>query len=75
MNPLLGCACSGLLLVAGFPARAPSPDSKTASIPPVTVMDVVTGKELADQTVVIQDGRIVSLAAAWSSSAPEGKTP
>jgi Amidohydrolase family len=74
MNRLVGCALSGLLLVAGFPGRAQSRDANTASITHATVVDVVTGKELADQTVVIQDGRIISLAGASSRSAPEGKT-
>jgi hypothetical protein len=61
--------CCLLLLVS----LVRSQDSKTTSITHATVIDVATGQELKDQTVVIQDGRITSVSATTSDPAPSGK--
>jgi hypothetical protein len=65
LNRVLFC-----LLVASFTSAAQSQDSKIVAITHVTVVNVTTGEERKDQTVVIQDGRIVSLSVA-STPAPE----
>jgi len=54
-----------LLLLGVVPAmRGQTPDSRTLFISHVTVVDVATGKEQSDQTVVVRGGRIVSVAEA-----------
>jgi hypothetical protein len=59
-------------LVSGRLA-AQTPPQETTSIIHVTVIDVATGKKLPDQTVVLQGDRIVSVSAADSAAAPQGR--
>jgi amidohydrolase family protein len=61
-------ACPAL---AQQPAQTPAPD--TTAILHVTVVDVATGKELPDQTVILHGDHIVSVAASDSSAAPQGR--
>src|SRR5580700_6283458 len=72
----LFCGALYCLCLAVNPALgAEGGDPGTLHISHVTVVDVATGTELKDQTVVVQAGRIVSVAAsAASPSAPEGQT-
>jgi len=53
------------------PAQDPALD--TATIVHVTVVDVATGKELPDETVVLQGDHIVSVAAFDTAAAPQGR--
>lgn len=62
-----------LMLAAACPVVAQTQPQDTASITHVTVIDVASGKELADQTVVLQGDRIVTVAAFDSTNAPQGR--
>ena len=69
MKSLL-CGVFFFLFLGANPAvHAQSSDPAAFSIEHVTVVDVATGTETKDQTVVVQGGRIVSVSAAASSSA------
>jgi hypothetical protein len=61
------------MLAAACPVVAQTQPQDTASITHVTVIDVASGKELADQTVVLQGDRIVTVAAFDSTNAPQGR--
>jgi hypothetical protein len=52
---------------------AQNPASGTTTIVHVTIVDVATGKELPDQTVVLQGDHIVSVTASDSSASPQGR--
>src|SRR5690348_15743171 len=52
---------------------APAADSNVTTIIHVTVVDVASGKELPDQTVVLQGDRIISLAPSDNSVASQGR--
>jgi Amidohydrolase family len=60
-------------LIASCPLAAQTPPQEPTSITHVTVIDVAMGKKLADQTVVLQGERIVSVSAADSAAAPQGR--
>jgi hypothetical protein len=53
------------------PAAAQAPPQEKTSITHVTVIDVATGTELKDRTIILQGERIVSVAASDSNSLPE----
>jgi len=61
--------------VALQPAQSPAPaaDSNITTIVHVTVVDVGNGKESADQTVVLQSDRIVSVSAPDNSAPSQGR--
>jgi hypothetical protein len=61
------------LAAAGTPLAAQTPSQPITSITHVTVVDVATGKELSDQTVVLQGQRIVSVSASDPNSSPQGR--
>jgi len=60
-------------LIAGLPLLAQSAPPETTSITHVTVVDVVSGKELPDQTVVLQGERIISVGGTDPPGAPQGR--
>jgi hypothetical protein len=62
-----------LALSAGGALAAQTQPQETTSIAHVTVLDVATGKELPEQTVVLQGDRIVSVAAWDSANPPQGR--
>jgi hypothetical protein len=65
------------LLLLGVPAavNGQAPEDRTLFISHVTVVDVATGKEQSNQTVVVREGRIVSVGEATTFSAvPEGQS-
>jgi hypothetical protein len=69
------CGALSRLLAVVFlavPASMQARNPEIFSIAHVTVVDAATGTELKDQTVVIQDGRIITVAAA---ATPEGQLP
>ena len=67
-------AALALVLIAGFSLAAQTPPQETTSITHVTVIDVVTGKKLPDQTVVLQGDRILSVFASDPGApAPQGR--
>jgi Amidohydrolase family len=66
-------AALALGLIACVPLLAQTAPQETISITHVTVIDVVSGKELPDQTVVLQGERIVSVGASDPASAPQGR--
>jgi len=66
---IAGLGISGLGTVQGLDAQQAS---KSAVIHAGHVLDVKTGKLLADQTIVIQDGKIVSIGASAEAKAPAG---
>jgi Amidohydrolase family len=59
-----------LTTVCALVAQTQPPE--TTSITHVTVVDVATGKELPDQTVVLQGERILSVSAFDSANPPQG---
>jgi hypothetical protein len=61
-----------LALFASSPLSAQTSPQETSSITHVTVVDVATGKKLADQTVVLQGDRILSVSPADPATAPQG---
>jgi hypothetical protein len=61
-----------LMLAAACPVVAQTQPQDTASITHVTVIDVASGKELADQTVVLQGDRIVTVDAFDATKLPQG---
>ena len=72
MRSVLYATLSFLFLAVSPAIRAQAGDSGTLSISHVTVIDVANGTELADQVVVVQGGRIVSVAPA--ANAPAGQS-
>jgi hypothetical protein len=61
---------------AALPAAqnlAPAADSNTTTIVHVTVVDVASGKESPDQTVILEGERIASLATSDSSAPSQGR--
>jgi imidazolonepropionase-like amidohydrolase len=78
--PALGVAALGvaaLIAVGGCskPKAPPSPPADTAiAITHVTVVDVAAGKDVPDQTVVVQGGRIVRSGDAAGTTVPSGAT-
>jgi hypothetical protein len=62
-----------LALFASSPLSAQTSPQETSSITHVTVVDVATGKKLADQTVVLQGDRILSVSPADPATAPQGR--
>jgi hypothetical protein len=60
------------LLFASSPLSAQTSPQETSSITHVTVADVATGKKLADQTVILQGDRILSVSLADPATAPQG---
>src|SRR5579862_6346937 len=66
---IAGLGISGLGTVQRLDAQQAS---KSAVIHAGHVLDVKTGKLLADQTIVIQDGKIVSIGASAEAKAPAG---
>jgi hypothetical protein len=71
----LGFLSAALTLVfaAACVLAAQSPPQESISITHVTVVDVVSGKELPDRTVVIQSPRIVSIDPFDSAHPPQGQ--
>jgi hypothetical protein len=70
------CTLSAALLfylTACGPLSAQSPPPETTLITHVTVVDVATGTELKDQTVMLQGDRIVSVAASDLNATSEGR--
>jgi imidazolonepropionase-like amidohydrolase len=57
-----------------FPHASAQKSSTTVAIHAAHVLDVKTGKLLSDQTLIIEDGKIVSLGASSSAKAPAGAT-
>ena len=60
-----------LTLTCSLVAQNPAPE--TISITHATVVDVATGKELPDQTVVLQGDRIFSVAVFAAAKPPQGR--
>ena len=73
MRSLRCTAFLSCLLLLVHPAIRGQAGSGTLAISHVTVVDVASGTEIKDQTVVLQGGRIVSVAAATSAPEPEGQ--
>src|SRR5690349_13405171 len=63
----IGIAVSAAALHA---TRNPASDSGTTTIVHVTVVDVATGKESLDQTVILQGDQIASVSASDAAAAP-----
>ena len=63
----------GLVLCGGGGLFAQTPPQETTVISHVTVIDVATGKELPDQTVVLSGERILSVAAFDPANSPQGR--
>ena len=61
-------AAAALALFASAPARAQ--EGRTVAITHATVVDVESGRRLADQTVVVRDGRIAAVGPASRVSVP-----
>src|SRR5580693_751263 len=61
------------LALFASPLAGQAPPQETTSITHVTVIDVATGRKLADQTVVLQGERILSVSAADPAAAPQGR--
>jgi hypothetical protein len=66
-------AIFALALFASSQLSAQTSPQETSSITHVTVVDVATGKKLADQTVVLQGDRILSVSPADPATAPQGR--
>jgi hypothetical protein len=66
-------AALALSLIASLPLVAQTAPQETTSITHVTVVDVATGKELPDQTVVLRSDRILSIARSDPSNPPQGR--
>jgi adenine deaminase len=64
---------AAIVLVASSLEPAQNPARETATIVHVTVVDVATGKELPDPTVVLRSDHIVSVAAFDPAAAPQGR--
>jgi len=62
-----------LSLLASLPLVAQTSPQETTSIAHVTVIDVATGKELPDQTVVLRSDRILSIAGSDPANPPQGR--
>jgi hypothetical protein len=62
-----------LTLLIGFALAGQTPQQAATSIIHVNVVDVATGKNLPDQTVVVQGERIVSVGAFDAANAPQGR--
>lgn len=71
LRPLLASFLFASSVAAQQPAQTSAPD--TTTILHVTVVDVASGKELSDESVILQGDRIVSVAAADPSAAPHGR--
>jgi hypothetical protein len=61
------------LAAAGPPSADQDSQQDTTSVTHATVIDVASGEEFADRTVVVQGGRIVSVAASDPALAPQGR--
>jgi hypothetical protein len=61
------------LALFASPLAGQAPPQETTSITHVTVIDVATGRKLADQTVVLQGERILSVSATDPAAAPQGR--
>jgi hypothetical protein len=66
-------AALALSLIASLPLVAQTSPQETTSITHVTVIDVATGKELPDQTVVLRSDRILSIAGSDPGNPPQGR--
>ena len=66
-------AALAVTFIASLPSMAQTAPQETTSIIHVTVIDVATGKELPDQTVVLQGDRILSVGAADAANPPQGR--
>src|SRR5690242_1658433 len=78
LRTLLASFLFALSAVSLHPAQsaqspASAPDSNTTTIVHVTTVDVATGKESPDQTVVLQGDRIVSVSASDNSVPSQGR--
>jgi hypothetical protein len=62
-----------LVLTAGASLFVQTPARELTSIIHVTVVDVATGKEMPDQTVVLQGDRILSVASFDAVNPPQGR--
>jgi hypothetical protein len=62
-----------LILSGGCAVIAQTHPQNTTSITHVTVVDVASGKEMPDQTVVLQGERILSVVAFDSANPPQGQ--
>jgi len=67
------CVVLALALTCVRPLVAQTQPQETATITHVTVVDVATGKELPDQSVVLQGERILSIAPFDSANRPRGR--
>jgi hypothetical protein len=63
-------AASALVWTGGSCARAPSASASRIALAHITVIDVVTGTERADQSLVIEGDRIVAVVAGPPPTAP-----
>jgi imidazolonepropionase-like amidohydrolase len=74
MKGLLRSVAVLLAVFAFVGSDSAQPGSQSVVIRAGHVLDVKTGKLLSDQTLIIEDGKIVSLGASSSAKAPAGAT-
>ena len=73
MRPRTLSLALALTLTPGCALVAKSQTSEATSIIHATIVDVAAGKDLPDQTVVIEGNRILAVAAFDSAKAPQGR--